>query len=191
MPTWFCLASGPSMCREDAEAVRGRGRVIAINNTLELAPFADIHYSCDAMWWRTYWGRFEGFAGRRMGLAHADLPAGVEPRQHRNAPGLGLDLIHTGNNSGYQAINVAFLEGATTIVLLGYDMQSAGQHWHAPHPTPLANFSRGMPELCRPKFSPLAHDLRARGVRCINASRATALECFERIPLPDVLAAPH
>ena len=191
MTTWFCLASGPSMCREDAEAVRGRGQVIAISNTLDLAPFADIHYSCDAMWWRTYWSRFEWFAGRRMGLAHPELPAGVEPLQHRNDPGLGLDLIHTGNNSGYQAINVAFLEGATTIVMLGYDMQSAGQHWHAPHPAPLANFSRGMPELCLPKFTPLAHDLRTRGVRVINASRATALTCFERIPLPDVLAALH
>lgn len=191
MSTWFCLASGPSMCREDAEAVRGRGRVIAVNNTLELAPFADIHYSCDAVWWRTYWDRFAWFTGRRMGLQHQDLPVAVEGLPYRNDPGLGLDVIHTGSNSGYQAINVAFREGATCIVLLGYDMQSPGQHWHAPHPAPLANFSRGMPELCRPKFGPLAHDLRARGVRVINASRQTALDCFERMALPDALAALH
>ncbi len=189
MSTWFCLASGPSMRKEDAEAVRGRGRVIAIGNTGELAPFADVLYSGDAAWWRHYGERHAAFAGRRVALAQDRLPEGVEGLRHRNEPGLGLDCIHTGHNSGYQAINLAYLEGATTIVLIGYDMQHTGgrRHWHADHPQPLGNFSLGMPELCAPRFSALAHDLAARGVRCINASRESALKCFERIPLPDVL----
>lgn len=189
MTTWFCLASGPSMCREDAEAVRGRGKVIAIGNTSELAPFADVLYSADAAWWRQYGDRHASFAGRRVALAYRRLPEGVEGLRHRNEPGLGLDVIHTGNNSGYQAINFAYLEGARTIVLLGYDMQHTGgrRHWHPDHPAPLGNFSPGMPELCARKFPPLAADLKARGVRVINASRETALTCFERIPLPDVL----
>lgn len=189
MSTWFCLASGPSMCAEDAEAVRGHGKVIAIGNTGELAPFADVLYSADASWWRHYGERHAGFTGRRAALAQDKLPAGVEGLPYRNAPGLGLDMLHTGQNSGYQAINLAFLDGATTIVLLGYDMQHAGgrKHWHADHPRPLGNFNPGMPQLCAPKFTPLARDLAARGIRCINASRETALTCFERIPLPDVL----
>lgn len=190
MSVWFCLASGPSMCREDAEAVRGRGKVIAIGNTGELAPWADVLYSADASWWRQYGDRHKAFTGRRVALAQDELPAGVEGLPHRNEPGLGPDCIHTGCNSGYQAINLAFLEGATTIVLIGYDMQHTGgrHHWHADHPRPLGNFNPGMPELCRPKFTPLARDLRERGVRCVNASRETALECFERIPLVDLLA---
>lgn len=181
------------MCREDAEAVRGCGKVIAIGNTGELAPFADVLYSADAAWWREYESRHATFRGRRMALAQDKLPAGVEGLPYRNAPGLGLDMIHSGQNSGYQAINLAFLEGARTIVLLGYDMQhTAGRkHWHQDHPRPLGNFNPGMPELCRPKFTPLAHDLRERGVRVINASRVTALDCFERIPLPDVLRQLH
>lgn len=188
--TFFCLASGPSMCAEDAEAVRGHGKVIAIGNTGELAPFADILYSADPSWWKHYGERHAGFNGRRVALAHADLPAGVDGVAHRNSLGLGLDCVHTGCNSGYQAINLAFLGGATTIVLLGYDMQHTGGrfHWHADHPRPLGNFNPGMPELCRPKFTALAIDLASRGVRCINASRETALTCFTRQPLAEVLA---
>lgn len=91
MPVWFCLASGPSMCREDAEAVRGHGRVIAVNNTIELAPFADIHYSCDAAWWRAYGDRFAGFNGRQMALQQDGLPIGVEGIEWRNKPGLGIE----------------------------------------------------------------------------------------------------
>lgn len=178
------------MCAEDAEAVRGRGTVIAIGNTGELAPWADIAYSCDPTWWRTYGGRFAGFKGRRIALAYEVLPAGVEGIPYRNAPGLGTDRIHTGNNSGYQAINLAFLEGARRIVLLGYDMQHTGgrHHWHPDHPRHLGNFNPGMPELCRPKFTPLAADLARAGVTVINASRETALTCFTRQPLTDVLA---
>lgn len=189
MNIWFCLASGPNMCREDAEAVRGRGNVIAIGNTGELAPFADVLYSADAVWWREYGDRHAAFTGRRCALAQDGLPEGVEGLQNRNEPGLGLDRIHTGCNSGYQAINLAFLEGATTIVLVGYDMQHTDgrHHWHPDHPRHLGNFNPGMPELCRSKFTPLARDLAARGVRCINASRESALTCFERIPLPDVI----
>ena len=191
MSVWFCLASGPSMCAEDAQAVRGHGSVIAINNTLELAPFADVHYSCDAMWWRVYGERFSWYVGERVALSKGQLPSDVRGMEYANKPGLGETLLHCGNNSGYQAINLAYLRGAKVIVLLGYDMQDAGKHWHEPHPAPLANFSPGMPELCAPKFTPLAYDLRMRGVRVVNASRRTALECFERVTLSDALAALH
>lgn len=190
MTTWFCLASGPSMCREDAEAVRGFGRVIAINNTVELAPSADVLYSCDGSWWRHYGEQYRWFKGRRIGLRRNTLPAWVEGIPYRAADGLGRDVVHTGNNSGYQAINLAYLHGATTIVLVGYDMQHTGgkRHWHGDHPAGLGNFSPGMPELCRPKFQGLARDLDEEGVRVINCTRATALTCFQRMPLAEALA---
>jgi hypothetical protein len=180
---WFILASGPSMCRADAEAVRGHGRVIAINNTVQLAPFADVLYSCDPSWWLAYTALHENFAGKKIGLNHPLQPEGVERLDYANEPGLGKTLVHTGNNSGYQAINYAYLQGAKTIVLLGYDM-SAG-HWHAPHPTPLGNFA--IADLCRPQFTQLAHELRVAGVRVVNCSRSTTLKCFERMPLEALL----
>jgi hypothetical protein len=186
---WFCLASGPSMTQEDADAVCGVGKVIAIGNTISLAPWADVLYSCDAAWWHTYAALHVTFAGRKVALEQARLPFDVEGIPFGTGAGLGTSSVNTGNNSGYQAINLAFLEGATTIVLLGYDMQHTGgrHHWHADHPRHLGNFNRGMPELCAPKFAALARDLRERGVAVINASRETALTCFDRLTLAETL----
>lgn len=39
----------------------------------------------------------------------------------------------------------------------------------------------------RAKFPALAADLKREGVRVINASRETALECFERMSLEEAL----
>ena len=44
--TAFLLGGGPSLKGFNAECLRGR-RVIAINNSWELAPWADVLYFCD------------------------------------------------------------------------------------------------------------------------------------------------
>ncbi len=193
MSTWFILASGPSMCQADADAVRGRGVVVAINQTIRLAPWADILYAGDASWWKQYGRAVKDFRGRRVGLSMPGQQRDIEQLLFRMGAGLGLQRINHGNNSGFQAINFAYLEGARRIVLLGYDMQHfEGQHhWHEDYPTGMGNFNPGMPELCAPKFGPLAADLAARGVEVINATRRTALACFKRMPLADVLSQPN
>lgn len=102
--------------------------------------------------------------------------------------GLGEDRIHYGSNSGYQAINLAYLWGAGQIVLLGYDMQTTGgkQHWFGDHPAgPMqcqSNYSGFMGN-----FTKLAEDLAARGVDVVNCTRETALTCFRRDSLDNVL----
>jgi hypothetical protein len=93
-------------------------------------------------------------------------------------------LIHGGGNSGYQAVNLAFLFGAAKIVLLGFDMKG-GSHWHGDHPGAL---NRGVPTRAFAKaFPALADDLKSEGVEVLNATRDTALECFPKIDLEDAL----
>jgi hypothetical protein len=57
------LASGPSLTREQCEAVRGKAKVIAVNNQAidtdcdgvrvpAMAPWADVLYAADAKWWQ-------------------------------------------------------------------------------------------------------------------------------------------
>lgn len=103
-------------------------------------------------------------------------------------PGLGKKaMVHFGENSGYQAINLAYLFGASKIILLGFDMQttSGKSHWHGDHPaglnrnSPLKQFARN--------FNALAQDLSAEGVDVFNATRETALDCFPKVKLEDVL----
>lgn len=183
MTAWICLASGPSMTPEDAELCRGRGKSIVINNTVQLAPWADYLYSCDPAWWQTYPDLWRGFAGQKVGL---DLP-GMPPEVHRLpfdvGAGLG-DRIRTGHNSGHQAIGFAAMMGAKLIILVGYDFSRG--HWHGDHPRPLGNFLCA--DICTAAMQPMAADLKAAGIRCINASRETALECYERMGLEEALA---
>lgn len=112
---------------------------------------------------------------------------GINRIEGKQADGLGRDCIHFGGNSGYQAINLAYLMGAASVVLLGYDMGKTGgqSHWHGDHPGAL---NQQLPiNLWLSKFPALADDLKREGVRVTNATRETALECFDRQPLQQAL----
>lgn len=174
------LASGPSLAREDCERVRGY-QTIVVNTTYRMAPWARHLYACDRWWWahnlvdvrRDFRGELwtqDRAAAEEFGLSYVES---------RRLPGLGKDCIHQGGNSGYQAINLAYLWGAKTIVLLGFDMSPDGHktHWHEPH----ANGVNSPYETWVKRFDALAADLEREGVRVLNASRRTALRCFERI----------
>jgi len=203
-PVWVILASGPSQNAADIEAVRAVRaetglRVIAINNQSFAAPWADILYSHDGSWWKTYSNPVDypdesriirAWPGERLCWDDFGIPYGARPvPRERSDDGLGLTGVRSGCNSGYQAMNLAFLRGARLIIGTGFDMQWTGgkRHNHADHPAPMGNFSAGMPALCRRKFATIAGPLRKHGVRVINASRETALDCFERLPLSDAL----
>lgn len=92
----------------------------------------------------------------------------------------------TGGNSGYQAVNLAFLLGADPIYLLGYDMKigpNGQKHWHPDH----AGRNPGEVQLntWAENFETMLPDL--DGVSVVNCSRETAIECFPRARIEDVL----
>lgn len=137
------------------------------------------------------WAEFEGLrmtwnkqAAQSFGCIHVP---GV-PR-----PGLGKTQVHTGGNGGYQAVNIAYLLGASRICLLGYDMQMTGQrtHWHGNHPK-TSNPNAHMCKKWVSNFDRLYTDLCAEGVELVNCSRETALnvprmdidECLKTSPTP-------
>ena len=198
---WFCLASGPSQCQEDIDAVRGRGRVVAINSQIFDAPWADMLFFSDHSWIKYYGDPdrsprtaqvLKRYRGELWSTDSNSVDYGATYIEREEGEGLGRKGIRTGCNSGYQVLNLLWLKkSAKTIVLLGYDMQHTGgkHHNHADHPQPLGNFAQGMPSLCQRKFPALAADLQAEGVRVINCTRDTALRCFERMPLSKALSA--
>ena len=182
------FASGPSLTPEDVEYCRSRvDGAIAINTTRELAPWATVLYAADAKWWKWNKGA-QDFQGLRFSVNRdaAKWP-GVQILKRGPRQGLSLDptTLCLGQNSGYQAINVAVLMGATKILLLGYDMQRTNgvAHWHGEHPdksrSAYAEFLRCYPSLLEP--------LKAAGVTVVNCSRVTALNCFQKIALEDAL----
>lgn len=192
------LASGPSMTKEDAALVRRwrfhalRRRVIVVNTTYQLAPWADLLYASDRRWWEYHHASvLMDFAGERWTCdSKYERPfEGMNTIPLVRGEGLSKKpgMILGGGNSGYQAIALAHHFGAKRIVLLGFDMQRTGgqEHWHGEHPRPLRqnNMYRGW----LPKFPALARDLEAAGVEVVNCSRETAISCFARAALEDVL----
>ena len=163
-----------------------------------MAPHADVLYACDARWWNHHGEDVcRSFGGERWTHQNADTPDGdqiaaakrwkLNMMPGRSNPGLGRDVMHFGDNSGYQAINLAYLWGAGRIILLGYDMQRTGgrAHFFGDHPGKL-NSGTDYTGFA-PNFRQLAADLRAEGVEVINCTRETALNCFPRAALADVL----
>lgn len=188
--TVVCLGTGPSLTAEDVEACRGQ-RVIAIKNAVTLAPWADVVYGAGAdATGKTWWSR-EG-----PSLAYDGLRYTLDQRARQWASvlrmgrvdGLSTDpsRLNLGHNSGYQAINLAFLLGAARIVLLGYDCQGqAGRdHYFGAHP----HGRRPPYDLFLKYFGTIVQPLIDLGVRVLNASRETAIRCFPRVSLAEALA---
>lgn len=189
--TFVCIATGPSLTPEDVSYVQGRGRVIAINDSIRLAPWADVMYACDEMIWKVHYKRYrremEAFTGLRYALQKpaARFP-GVQVLKATGDTGLELDPrgLKTGRNSGYQAINLAVHLGAKRIVLLGYDMSlgpKGKQHWFD-DPRP-----RSMLTKFRLHFPTIAKPLKEVGVEVLNCSRRSALTCFPKVSLEHAL----
>lgn len=204
--TVVCIASGPSLTADDCRAVKAwkdqapqERRVIAVNTSFRLAPFADALYACDAPWWTTYLS-----LPRERGIAHLSdwrgerWSASDDARRlygvnrikgrwgdgHSKEPG----VIHFGGNSGYQAIELAAQFGARRILLLGYDMQltDGKHHWHGLHPPNMGN-GTNFAVWCRRAVEQAA-GLQEAGIEVLNCSRQTALTAFRQFKLEDALA---
>ncbi len=177
------VAGGPSLRPEDVAACRGHF-LIVINNSWELAPWADVLYAADYGWWLRQ--RPPVFAGRKVAcknqnseqftdlvlksfgyLGWSDDPTGV----------------YDGGHSGYQAIQYAAHCGATEIALLGYDLKPAPdgrRNWYPNAKT--KPFERWLDT-----YATLADAAQARHLAIVNCSRDTALTVFPRQSLADVL----
>ena len=201
--TAVLLGGGPSLTVGQVEQVRaareaGAVRVIAVNDAYRLAPFADLCYFADSQWWGWHKDRpaFRAFAGQKCSIA--DSGANItDPAVHillnanGRGHGFGLSLdpkqIVTGSNSGYQALNIAVLAGAKTVILLGFDARepTGKTHWFGDHPKrePVAAYAE-----YRKAFSAGENAIKAAGVRVLNCAPGSAIDSFPKLELSDALS---
>lgn len=195
-----CIASGPSLTREQVETVRswrfedeadeagrqsggersadqaarsGRRGVVVANTSFQIAPWADALFAIDSAWWRHHLAEVrETFAGESF------------TSSKRPIPGVTKSSTHSFLNSGAGAIALAHRYGAENIVLLGYDChRNGGAHWHGDHPDGLGN-AGALPQW--PKhFARLARAMSS--VSIVNCSPGTALRTFPTMDLLDAL----
>lgn len=181
----FVLASGPSLTIADVEAVRTYAlkndcRVAVTNTTFRLAPWADLLFFFDQAWWRVHSEEvLATFPGALVTMSESKHPRVLSMRGQRFA-----DY----RNSGGAAISFAMYAGSTDIVLLGLDGKPAAdgrRHWHV-QDRRLGN-AVSLPKFVK-NFPVLANDARARGVTVRNATRDTALTCFQKVALEEIIS---
>jgi len=181
--TVACIASGPSLTEDDCELVhRAALPTIVTNTTFRMCPWADVLFGFDTAWWREYRKEVEeSFKGERLTFSPAGPSYGVQTLHGQDA------WCRPFGNSGTAAISLAIAGGAGRVILLGYDCQKTGgkTHWHGDHPAKLGN-ARSMPNWPK-KFEALAKFAATKETRVLNCSRETALRCFPRAVLSEVL----
>lgn len=196
--TVVILAGGPSLTADQVEHVRQAQaadacQVLAINNSLWLAPWADAHWFCDRRWWDWHQDEVRAFGGVKLTLENYDLAElGVHGVHNMGAVGFCPDPrgVYTGKNSGYQCIHVAAHAQAARVLLLGYDMRivEGRTHWHAGHGRPLG--PKVYSQIMLPHFEALRAPLEARGVEVINCTPGSALDVWPRGRIEDCLEHP-
>ena len=159
-----------------------------------MVPDAEYLYACDRQWWDIHLENVrKTFTGKLYTQWHNPEQKdkvwteseGITAIEGCRVKGLGKDKLHFNSNSGAQAINLAYLLGATRIILLGYDMGATGNsHWFGSHPKALrnGNYTNYVAD-----FNRLADDLKREGVEVINCTRQTALTQFKRAEIGNVV----
>ena len=190
------LGAGPSMSAALCAPLKGRCRVIAVNNTgidsidsttREVvpapAPWADVLFASDAKWWREYQTRAMAFQGMKITSNNGLRWEGLHNLAFSPRAPFDDRPTHmvSGGNSGYQAIHIAAHFGAARILLLGFDMREGptadgGQprrHYFGNHPPPCN--SKGRFHRWIMNIRSLVACLEAKGVRVVNCTPGSAL----------------
>jgi len=182
--TVVIIGGGPSVTQTQIDLVsRTRGvPVIAINNAYLIAPWADVLYACDRVWWDWHYETvsriYDGLKITRDPYAKEKYPdlIWIEGEPHDQGLSKRQDSIVNGRIGGYQAINLAVNFGAKKILLIGFDMRNINglSHWHGDHP----NSQRPIWNDRIAHFKNMISDLEARGIEVINCTPGSALDAF-------------
>ena len=211
-PDWsgepaIVAAPGPSLTPEVVRRLRfarwmAGWRVLAVQDSYKVMPWADALYGCDPHWWAIHrdcdkfagekWSTHEFAGGREQHIndkTEAAKRYGLHLVRGRDGESFSLDpsTIHYGSNSGFQAIGLALLKGCKRIVLVGFDMRRVGgkSHFFGEHPPEFGappDYARFLPAFDR------AAKLLPADVEIINATPRSALRCFPAMALDDALA---
>ena len=189
------MAAGLSAASAPLDRIRGRARVVAVNRSHELVPWADALYACDGGFWARYPGAraFPGLKFSHDEDACALVPdiikvtlAKVAGRYVDTPVREPAGTIACGLNSGYQALNLVAQTGVRRIILVAYDMR--GKHWHPDHGRGLGNPAADSLAKWAAHFDAAAPVYASWGIEVLNASPISAITAFPKVDLEEALA---
>lgn len=187
------IAGGPSVTLQDIHRIaRARLdlgsdlRVIAVNDAVFVAWWADWLHASDARWWNWNIQRIRQFNGIRTTIDPTVPKGWAHHLDNTGKEGFDPDPANcrNGGNSAYQAMHCAIHAGASSIVLVGVDMDRSG-HWH-PEYENVPTCDR--PAVMLPAFQTLAPTLAERRIKVVNVSPRSLLEIWPKVSLESALA---
>lgn len=213
--TVVVVCSGPSAVLAPLDLARGRARVVTVNESWRLAPWADVAYGCDWPWWVHRGPALDQFPGLRvighqpseseqqqqLDEAQREFVAGlltlpVQPKELLDKQSLDFARgpVLGGSMSGFQVVMRLAQARVARILLVGVDCHHEPQdgplHWHGPHSHPNgANPSRSRRKTWLHQWTRAAPQFAAHGIEVINCSRESAVECFRKQGLKAALGA--
>ena len=188
---FILCATGPSLTPEVIETIRRYKDdhvIFGINDSYRIIDFLDEHYACDEKWWHA-WGKdfrekYPSLSAWAYGDNAEEYGVKVVKGFHNSGLSLRQDKLHYGANSGYQALNIAFLMGGRKFILVGYNMQKVKQvsHFFGDHYQGMNNSSPY--DLFIKNYSTIQEPIKNLVVNCTPNS---ALNCFRKADLEEEL----
>ena len=196
--TVFIIGGGPSLLKQDLSLICDK-RVIGVNQAYKLGSWVDACWFGDKGWYEQNFPYIHEYGG-----LIATCSAFNPQRQFTRVKYVGRSKrngvefnkrthVAWNGNSGASAINFAYWLGASTVVLLGFDMQNPVDpkdkqtHWHNDYEprydnrkklvNPYPKFMEAWPQIKK--------DADRIGLKIINATVGGCLETFERKSLEE------
>lgn len=182
--TVYIVGGGPSLLNFNWNSLAGK-KTIVINKAILSLSSANVFYWTDSRVYGWYKSEIDKFKGLKVTIRDSPLyPNDVKILKKGDRYGLSEDVstLSHGNNSGYAAINLAYLLGAKKIVLLGYDMKNNGTqgHYHDGYPVPPTGDSIYKEQFI-PGFVILAGLLKEKRIEVYNASVESSILAWPKI----------
>jgi len=169
--------------------------VIAVNMAYKLGDWIDVLFFGDDGFWKTRKEEIIAFNGLRVSFESEKIRdsrvklVARNPRKKQGITFTPAGLLSWNFNSGAAAINLAIQFGVKRIILLGFDMQldqNNNQHWHKVYSSPLSGVKESMKKHLQ-GFPVIAKDIEGSGIEIINCSPNSAIQCFRKVNIWEVL----
>lgn len=192
MPICYVIASGPSLKDFDFSRLP-EGYRIGANKSAWLAD-CDALVTLDGRFWRGHQREIAAFKGDKYVTEKVveNQPthgAHVAKRMRFNGMSESLDEL-TGTNSGFAALNVAYLLGFTEIAMLGFDFRWEGgkSHFHDGYTWQNRQTHHQLQRWAR-EFDHTPGQFRAKNVNVINfiGPNGSSVTAFPTRPLSDLV----
>lgn len=191
----FVLCGGESVKHQRHLISQIQGRVLAVKEGVYLAPCADCLFFAGEHAELVAPPLLKVYSGPHIvvrGKGHPVFPPHAK-RIGRTLDHIPVDVglsddpsLVAGFDAGTSAINLAYLFGAREIIVLGMDMHGGrwftgeiDHHLPVPHEWQHQKHMEPLPAI--------AEDAKRKGVRIVNVSPTSRVECFERGRLEDFL----